>query len=132
MNKDKTINTAIKMLTRLKSSADKRSYRKQGNSKNSRFSLKKWLIILAVLFGLFTAVQIYYEKGRFNTIIELWENAGVDIGAFDEKDTRRYQRKQKEAVLLKKEGEIKNIQEAEAQAKKSIGELKNSYLELQE
>ena len=132
MNKDKTINTAIKMLTRLKSNGDQRNNRRQKKPKNSRFSLKKWLIILAVLFGLFTAVQIYYEKGRFNTIIELWENAGVDIGAFDEKDTRRYQRKQKEAVLLKKEGEIKNIQEAEVQAKKSIGELKNSYLELQE
>ena len=132
MNKDKTINTAIKMLTRLKSNADKRGDRKQKKSKDTGFSFKKWLIILAVLFGLFTAVKIYYEKGRFNTIIELWENAGVDIGAFDEKDTRRYQRKQKEAVLLKKEEEIKKIQDEEVEARKNIYSLKDSYLELQE
>ena len=132
MNKDKTINTAIKMLTRLKSNVAQKGDRKQKKPKDTVFSFKKWLIILAVLFGLFTAVKIYYEKGRFNTIIELWENAGVDIGAFDEKDTRRYQRKQKEAVLLKKEEEIKKIQDEEVEARKNIYFLKDSYLELQE
>ena len=132
MNKDKTINTAIKMLTRLKSNAAQKDDRKQKKPKGTVFSFKKWLIILAVLFGLLTAAKIYYEKGRFNTIIELWENAGVDIGAFDEKDTRRYQRKQKEAVLLKKEEEIKKIQDEEVESRKNIYSLKDSYLELQE
>ena len=120
------------MLTRLKSNAAQKGDRKQKKPKDTVFSFKKWLIILAVLFVLLTAVKIYYEKGRFNTIIELWENAGVDIGAFDEKDTRRYQRKQKEAVLLKKEEEMKKIQDEEVEARKNIYFLKDSYLELQE
>ena len=132
MNKEKTINSAIKMLSKLKSNPDKKGAGKHKKSRNSGFSLRKWLIILFVLFGLFTVVRIYYAKGIFNTLIELWENAGVDIGAFDEKDTRRYQRKQREAVLMKKEGEIKQMQEEEVKAKKSIYQLKDSYLELQD
>ena len=132
MNKEKTINSAIKMLSKLKSNPDKKGAGKHKKSRNSGFSLRKWLIILVVLFGLFTVVRIYYAKGIFNTLIELWENAGVDIGAFDEKDTRRYQRKQREAVLMKKEGEIKQMQEEEVKAKKSIYQLKDSYLELQD
>ncbi|MBY0581057.1 MAG: hypothetical protein K2P53_05200 [Rickettsiales bacterium] len=132
MNKEKTINSAIKMLSKLKSNPDKKGAGKHKKSRNSGFSLRKWLIILVVLFGLFTVVRIYYAKGIFNTLIELWENAGVDIGAFDEKDTRRYQRKQREAVLMKKEGEIKQMQEEEVKAKKSIYQLKDSYLDLQD
>ena len=61
MNKDKTINTAIKMLTRLKSNAAQKGGRKQKKPKDTVFSFKKWLIILAVLFGLLTAAKIYYE-----------------------------------------------------------------------
>ena len=130
MNKDKVLNTAIKLLTKLKTTQPKKKKRK--NSNTLGYSFKKWLIILVILLIAFTFARSFYLKGRFDDIIELWENAGVDIGAFDEKDTRRYQRKQKEAIRLKKASELEKIQAEVKRAQKDIASIKESYLELQD
>ena len=132
MNRDKAINAAIKTLRQLKSNASKRSDKKRKTFKNLKFSIKRWSIILIILLAALTVTRNFYLKGSFDDIIELWENAGVDIGAFDEKDTRRYQRKQKEAIRLKNASELKKIQAEVKQAQKDIISIKESYLELQD
>ena len=134
MNRNDLITKIIKFLIKLKreeKDIGKRHPVKMPKPISPIFSVKKILIIIAIIFSSFYILRAIYVSTVFSTVMEGLENVGASVGLLDEHKTLGYKRKQEALIKIKKETEEKEALEKVKRAKEHVIALKQNYISKQ-